>query len=749
MNLSSVLKSALVVCFLFFQAKLFSQNAPLTIDRIFASREFQQDYMSPIQWIQAGEAYLMVEYNDKGQNELIKYQTSTSGAEPYLTAQQLTPPDDTQTLEIESFTLSKDESKVLIFTNSARVWRSNTRGDYWVYDFNDGQLKQLGKSFPPSTLMFAKFSADNRSVSYVMDFNLYLEDFVSGTIKQLTTDGNREVINGTFDWVYEEEFGCRDGFRWSPDGSQIAYWQLDASKTGNYNMINYTDSIYSQVIPIQYPKVGQDPSSARIGIVNTTTSQTNWIELPGSSIQNYLPAIQWIHKDLLLIQQLNRKQNHLKVWGWQPSDQTLRLIYEEQEESWVDIQYPDVTSSNWGDNDLMVINEGKSVLRMTEDDWRNVYRIDLLTGDKKMITPGAYDVASVAGKSNQSLYYMASPDNPTQRYLYSVDLNGKQKDSRITPEKFAGINTYDISPNGKYAIHSYRSSLQPTQVQIVSLPTHRSLRTLVTNNELTQKLESLELPNVLFTSVITPDNIPIDARILQPKNFDTNKKYPVIFHVYGEPWGQVAQDSWIGMWNILLTQLGYVVIDIDPRGTPTLKGSEWRKSIYRQVGRVNAQDMGQAAKKLIELPYIDEDRVGVWGWSGGGSSTLNLMFRFPEVFKTGVAVAFVANQLTYDNIYQERYMGLPQENLEDFIVGSPISYAKNLQGDLLLIHGTGDDNVHYQNMEMLINELIKQNKQFDMMSYPNRSHGIYEGANTTRHLYTLISNYFLEKIPVN
>ena len=257
----------------------------------------------------------------------------------------------------------------------------------------------------------------------------------------------------------------------------------------------------------------------------------------------------------------------------------------------------------------------------------------------------------------------------------------------------------------------------------------------------------MTLPEIEFFSVETADGITVDGRLIKPINFDAQKKYPVIFNVYGEPAGQMATDSFVGLWNILLAQQGYVVISIDPRGTPCLKGSEWRKSIYRQIGRVNIKDLGQAAEQIIKFPYIDESRVGVWGWSGGGSSTLNLLFQYPEIFQAGVSVAPVANQLTYDNIYQERYMGLPQENKEDFVAGSPVTHAQNLEGKLLLVHGTGDDNVHYQNTEMLINELIKYDKQFQMMAYPNRTHGIYEGQNTRKHLFTMIYNFFLENVP--
>jgi len=721
--------------------------SPLTLDRIFASAEFRQDYPSPISWINQGEAYIIMEYSDVGENELMKYETLSQQKSHFLTAAMLTPEGAEEALNIEDFSLSADESKVLLFTNSKRVWRSNTKGDYWVYDLTTKKLSQLGKDFPASSLMFAKFSADNKEVAYVMDFNLYNENFASGKVTKLTTDGTKDIINGTFDWVYEEEFGCRDGFRWNPDGQRIAYWQLDASKIGTFKMINNTDSIYSQIIPVQYPKVGQDPSSAKIGIVDTKTASTSWIEVPGSSIQNYIPSIKWLDTKHLMIQQINRKQNHLKIWSYATHTKALQLIYEEKEESWVDIDYPDITGSQWGNGDIIFIEEGKAFLRMREDQWRNVYKIDTKTGKETLLSPGTYDVASLTGISDNALYYMASPNNATQRYLYSVDLKGKKKDKRITPTAFSGVNNYNISPNGKYAIHTTGSALSASKVSLVSLPDHKVIQTIVDNKKFNEALAAVALPQVSFEKVTTASGVTMDARIVKPANFDADKKYPVIFHVYGEPWGQVATDSWIGMWNIMLTELGYVVIDIDGRGTPSLKGSEWRKSIYRNIGRINIKDMGEGATEILKASYLDDSRVAVWGWSGGGSSTLNLMFQYPEVFGTGVSVAPVANQLTYDNIYQERYMGLPQENKEDFVAGSPISHVAGLKGNLLIIHGTADDNVHYQNMEMIVNELIKQNKQFQMMAYPNRSHGIYEGANTRRHLYTLITNYFLNNVP--
>ncbi|SFU52687.1 dipeptidyl-peptidase-4 [Pustulibacterium marinum] len=716
----------------------------LTLDRIFNSGEFSADYQRPIFWIEDGDAFVTIESDANGNDELIKYESKSYTKSSYLSADKLKA--NGTNLRIENFTLSPDASKVLIFTNSSRVWRSNTKGDFWVYDFETDKLKQVGAKFPSSSLMFAKFSEDNSYVAYVQDFNIYKENFVTGEITQLTTDGTGDIINGTFDWVYEEEYGMRDGFQWSPDASTIAYWQLDASEIGTFYMINNTNSIYSQPIPLQYPKAGYNPSSAKIGLVDTKTAKTTWVPIPGDPVQHYLPAMQWLADDLLLIQQMNRKQNELIMYTYKPSTENLQKIYTETEDTWVDLRYPDLASNQWGKNTQLLVDGGKSLLRMTENDgWRHIYKIEIATGKKTLLTPGDYDVAAYYTTDKKDLYIVASPNNATQRYLYSVPLNGKGKLTKITPIAFEGVNTYNISPNGKYALHSFTNVSTPKTVTLVSLPKHKTVKELVTNDKLNAALARLNMPKTSFFEVTTADGITMDARITKPINFDASKKYPVIFHVYGEPWSVVATDTWVGMYELYLAQLGFVVINMDNRGTPTLKGSKWRKSIYQNVGVINANDQAQATEKVLATcDFLDADKVSVWGWSGGGSMTQNLMFRYPEIYKTGVAVAGVAYQLFYDNIYQERYMGLPSEDKEKFIKGSPVTYAGGLEGNLLLIHGTGDDNVHYQNMEYLVNELIKQNKQFDMMAYPNRSHGIYEGQGTSLHLYTLITNYFLK-----
>lgn len=735
-----------LVLFILISFSAFAQKEEslLTLDRIFASGEFRSDYQRPISWIEDGNSFVTIESDGSGNDQLIKYQSKDYKSSTYLASDKLKA--DGKNLSVEDFYLSPDGTKVMIFTNSQRVWRSNTKGDFWVYDFATDQLKQLGKGFEPSSLMFAKFSNDNKYVAYVQDFNIYKEDFKTNEITKLTKDGTGEIINGTFDWVYEEEFGMRDGFMWSPDASKIAFWQLNASDIGTFYMINNTDSVYSKPIPLQYPKAGYDPSSAKVGVVNTATSAITWIPVPGDAVQHYLPAMQWINDDMLLIQQMNRKQNELIYFTYTPSTGDLKKVYTETEDTWVDLKYPDIASGHWGDNEEILVDKGTSILRMTENDgWRHIYKINLKTGGKTLLTPGDYDVASYYETDGKNLYIVASPDNSTQRYLYSVPLSGKGKLTKITPKGFEGTNTYNVSPNGLYAVHTFTNATTPTTVTLVSLPKHTTIKVLVDNKRLKDKLSTLALPETTFFSVTTSEGIEVDGRMTKPLNFDANKKYPVLFHVYGEPWGSVANDQWVGTYEIFMAQKGFVVINMDNRGTPCLKGSAWRKSIYQKVGVINANDQALAAQKVLATyNFLDKTRVNVWGWSGGGSMTQNLLFRYPDTYQTGVAVAGVANQLFYDNIYQERYMGLPEEDKEKFIEGSPATYAKNLKGNLLLIHGTGDDNVHYQNMEYLVNELIKNNIQFDMMAYPNRSHGIYEGQNTSIHLYTLITNYFLK-----
>jgi dipeptidyl-peptidase 4 len=716
----------------------------LSIDRIFQSDEFRMARFAQARWAEDGGSYTTLENSEKisGAKDIIQYETRTGKREILIRAEQFISTGADKPLSIADYIWSADKKQLLIFTNTKRVWRQNTKGDYWILNRSSGRLQQVGATLPASSLMFAKFSPDGSQIAYVSEHNLFVENILTGAINQLTKDGSSTLINGTFDWAYEEEFDCRDGFRWSPDGKHLAYWQVDAKDIRDFLMINTTDSIYSHTIPVQYPKVGEDPSSCRIGIIPATGGATQWMNISGDKKQHYLPRLKWTEdSNGLLALQLNRKQNTAKLWSCDKKTGAANNIYTESDEAWIDA----ISEADW-----LWLNKGKSFTWLSEGDgWRHLYLLSKDGQNKTLISKGDYDVISIEEIDTKGgwVYFIASPDNATQRYLYRLPLNNSGNAERLSPAQQQGTHSYQIAPNGSFAFHTFSNINTPPVTELVSLPDHKVIRSLVDNSAYNQKIAAVKRSPIEFFKVTTVDNVTVDGYLMKPPDFDPGKKYPVLFYVYGEPAGQTARDGWnSSLWHTLLTQKGYIVITLDNRGTPSPKGREWRKSIYRKIGVINSRDQAMAAKEIQKWPFVDAERIGVWGWSGGGSMTLNLLFRYPEIYKTGISVAPVANQLLYDNIYQERYMGVPWENESDFIEGSPITYAKNLSGNLLLVHGTGDDNVHYQNAEVLINELVKHNKLFQVMPYPNRSHGISEGDNTTRHLYTMLTNYLLKHL---
>lgn len=690
-----------------------------------------------IHWSEDGNSFY--EVSDSG---LFQIQLPSFTPKEIATAQQLTPAGKQAALEVENFSFSPDGKKILIYTNTKKVWRYHTRGDYWVLNTANNSLRQLGEKMPASSLMFAKFSPDGSKVAYINKHNLYVENLGSNTITQLTKDGTDRMINGTFDWVYEEELDCRDGFRWSPDSKNIAYWKIDATKIRNFLLIDNTDSIYSFTIPVEYPKVGENPSPCYLYVANVANGTSTKMNVPGDPQQHYIPRMEWAdNSSELIIQQLNRKQNESRILYCNAANGDTKDIYDETDTAWIDAKEKPI-GWDW-------LQNGKAFLWTSEKDgWRHVYSISRDGRQQTLLTKGNYDVIGVEGYSEKNgyLYFMASPENATQKYLYRVKLDGKTDAERVSPADENGTHEYDISPNGLYAEHTFsNANTQPTE-EWVSLPKSIAIR-----KEEPENKRGNGIPPVEFFTVTTADNITMDGWMVKPKNFDSTKKYPVLFEVYTEPAAQTVTDNYgIGydfLYNGDIYNDGYIYISLDGRGTPAPKGAAWRKAIYKNIGIINIRDQAMAAKEILKRRYIDTSRVAVWGWSGGGSTTLNLLFQYPEIYKTGIAIAPVAWQLCYDNIYQERYMGLPQEDKAPFINGSPVTYAKNLQGHLLVIHGTGDDNVHYQNTELLVNELIKYNKDFKMMSYPNRTHAINEGEGTREHLSMIYTHFLRQYCP--
>ena len=693
-------------------------------------------------WAKDGNSFYQIE-----NGEIVQHTLPNFDKKVIVSTKNCTPQASKTALKINNYSFTADGKKVLLFTNAQKVWRYKTKGDYWLYDIDKNTLHQLGISLPAASLMFAKFNNDATKIAYVSNYNIYVEDMATQKITPLTVNGTRKLINGTFDWVYEEEFFCRDGFRWSPDGKKIAYWQLDAKNTKDYLMINNTDSAYPKAIPVEYPVAGQAPSPFKIGVVDITTANTNWMNIPTDAIlQSYLPRMEWAANNTeLIVQHVNRTQNQSDILLCNVATGATSLIYHEVDKAWIDVQQLWDEDYQYGGWDWL--NNGKQFVWASEKDgWRHLYKLGIDGKTETLITVGNYDVMDICAIDEKSgfVYFMASPTNATQKYLYRTTLDGKGKAERLSPANQIGTHQYQVSPTGSFAFHNFSNYYTVPVDETVALPTHTALQGDVVNNAVAHTDKTI-FKNVTYFTITTDEGIDMDAWMVKPTNFDSTKKYPVVFYVYTEPLGQNVKDEYGAVNNYLyngdMALDGYIYISIDNRGTPVPKGREWRKCIYKNIGLINIKDQAMAAKKILQLPYVDANRVAVWGWSGGGSATLNLLFQYPEIYKTGIAIAAVGNQLTYDNIYQERYMGLPQQDKQPFINGSPITYAKNLQGNLLYIHGTGDDNVHYQNAELLINALVKYNKQFQLMSYPNRTHSISEGEGTREHLITLYTNY--------
>jgi dipeptidyl-peptidase 4 len=732
-------------------------SSRLTVQRIFASSEFAARGVGQLRWLD-DSTYVALQANPQQNDaaELARFNARTGARDVLVPSTSLTPNGASAPLEVEDYFWSPDHKRLLIFTASERVWRENTRGDYWVLDLASQQLRKLGGDAPTSTLMFAKFSPDGDRVAYVRQNDLYVEDVAGGAITRLTRDGSRTIINGTFDWVYEEELNLRDGFRWSPDGKSIAYWQLDASGVKDYDLINDTDSLYSFVNPVQYPKAGTTNSAGRIGVVAATGGATTWLAIDGDPRNQYLARMDWAglnNSTELLIQRMNRPQNEIDVLLADVRTGTVKTILVERDSAWVDVV-----------NDVRWLDKDRQFTWMSErNGWRRMYSVSrdgatvkALSADSMDVTHPAFAFGAQAvlgtDATGEYVYHYASPQNPTQLYLYRTSLKRPGVTTRVTPADQPGTHSYSISPNGRYAVHTWSSFGTPPTVELITLPDHRRVRVLQDNAELRARVAGLELGPREFFRVDIGDGVKLDGWMIKPPGFDQTKKYPVLFEVYGEPAAQTVTDSWGGggfMWHLMLSQMGYIVVSVDNRGTPAPRGRAWRKAIYKRMGVLNGADQAAAARAIAKWPFVDPRRLGVWGWSGGGSTTLNVMFRTPDVYRMGMAVAPVADLHYYDTIYQERYVGLPQENPEVYRVGSPVTFAGQLKGDLLVVHGSGDDNVHYQNTEALVNALVKANKPFQLMVYPNRTHCICEGEGTSIHLYSLLTRYLTEHLPTS
>ncbi|HIF30491.1 MAG TPA: S9 family peptidase [Planctomycetaceae bacterium] len=717
------------------------KKSQLSLDRIYNSTDFEGESLS-IQWLTDSHGYTTLENGSSGQ-EIVRHDAITGARTILVSAHEVTPDLESSPIKIESYSFSKSLGKVLIYTNSKRVWRRRTRGDYWVLDRASGELRKLGGDLPASSLMFAKFSPTGNQVAYVHNRDIYVEDLREPRVTRLTVASSPFVINGTFDWVYEEELGLRDGFRWSPDGRSIAYWQIDTKGVRTFSLVDNTKGLYPTIHEFAYPKVGEQNAICQVGVADVSTQQTQWLNVDGDPRNHYIARMDWLDNQQIALQQLNRLQNTNRLLLAEAATGTVTECFIDQDPAWVEAC-----------DELVWIDNRETFTWTSErDGWRHVYLSDR-KGNSRCATPGESDVIRLlhVDESGHWLYFIASPDDATCRYLFRQSFDGSAL-QRLTPPTETGWHNYSVSPDGRWAVHTWSSTETVPTIELVELSTHQTIRRLVKNKQLAKTWGEVNRNPVEFFKVELPSGHLCDGWCMRPPQMDKDQKYPLLVYVYGEPAGSTVTNRWSGgnfLWHQMMAQQGYVVVSIDNRGTKAPKGRTWRKSIYRQVGIIAPRDQAAAIGELLkQRSYLDPTRVGVWGWSGGGSMSLNAIFKYPDLYRTAVAIAPVPNQRFYDTIYQERYMGLPNDNPSGYRQGSPIHFAKALKGNLLLVHGTGDDNCHYQTTELLINELVKHNKKFSMMAYPNRTHSIREGSNTTLHLRTLMTDYLFEHLPQN
>jgi dipeptidyl-peptidase-4 len=699
------------------------QAPPLTVHAIWGSREYASDLVD-VAWMKDGKAYTAVEADAGGNTDLYRIDALTGSKQLLVRGADLVPPGGGKPIAIEEYRFAADGSKLLVFTNSARVWRQNTKGTFFVWDVPGRRLTPV--STRPGYQQFAKFSPDGRMVGFVRDNNLYVTELATGAETAVTTDGSENVINGTSDWVYEEELNLRDAFRWSPDGRRIAFWRLDQTAIRPFYLVNQ-DSLYPTVVPVRYPKAGTPNSTVKIGVTEIATGRTSWVDL-GVEQDIYVAAMDFADSpNELWLTRLNRHQNRLDVLLADGTSGASRVITTDRDSAWVDAHEP------------LWIDGGKQFLLLSDrDGYTQPYLFNRDGSLVRRVTPGGWDVLDVYGvdEGARALYFTGAIDGPLVRPVLRIGLDGNGL-RRLSSDP--GTHAAAFDPTFRLYVDTYsRAGVPP--VETLRRGDGALVRPLAGNLALLRKVDALRLRAPEFVKVPTPDGVELNAWIIKPRDFDPTRRYPLLLFVYGGPGSQTVTDAWGGpqyLWHQMLAQDGYLVASVDNRGTGA-RGAKFQKMTYLHLGRYESADQMAAARWFGRQPFVSADRIGIWGWSYGGYTTSRTVLLGGGVFKAAIAVAPVTDWRFYDTIYTERYMRTPQENPTGYDESASLTYADSLRGSFLLVHGTGDDNVHFQNSERLVERLEAANKQFDMRIYPNKTHSIAGGA-TRENLYGLFT----------
>ena len=722
MKLKSILSSLTI---LFLAQHVFAQEKMIQLEDIWASRTFSPEWVWGINSMNDGIHYSSLNYGDKN-----VYITEYS----YETGDSISTIVDSKDLDGISFSdysFSEDEKKVLLPTETESIYRYSSRSNYYVYDRETKTAQELSKG----KQRLAQFSPDASKVAFVKENNIFIKDITNNTELKVTFDGEiNKIINGATDWVYEEEFAFDNGMQWNTSGNKIAYYRFNEEKVPEFSMDLFTD-LYPSQSQFKYPKAGETNSTVEIFIYDLNSKKTTKANINVEE-EFYIPRIKWtLDENVLSVQRMNRHQNQLDFILVDAKDGSSQTIFTENDAAYIDVT-----------DNLTFLNDGKYFIWTSEKSgYNHIYLYNLKGKQVRQITKGNYDVTDFYGidESNNTVYFASSERSPMHRDVYAVQLNGKNKKTLTNK---TGTNSATFSTNYKYFINQYSNANSPYYFSLFDAKGNE-VRMLKDNSNLNNSLAEYALSQKEFFNFKTTEGIDLNGWMMKPHNFDETKQYPVFMYLYGGPGSQQVTDSWGGsnfLWYQMLTQQGYIVACVDNRGTGA-RGSEFKKCTYQQLGKLETEDQIEANRYLANLPYVDGSRIGIFGWSYGGYMSSLCLLKGADEFKMAIAVAPVTNWRYYDTIYTERYMRTPQENASGYDDNSPINHVEKLKGKYLLVHGSADDNVHYQNTMEMTNALVNANKQFDLFIYPNKNHGIY-GGYTRLHLFTKMTNFIKENL---
>ena len=723
------MKNVIIIAFsLFIFESIFCQNKKIiTLEDIWKNHQFSSETIGGLRSMKDGESYTVLETIGDG-TSIVKYLYLDKNKQKVIVnASDLV--DHDNLIKIDDYQFSSDETKLLISTDEEAIYRHSSKSHYYIYDI---ATKSLTKLTEGSKQMYATFSPLANKVAFVKDNNLYYKDLTTNNEVKITSDGaTNQVMNGSSDWVYEEELVLVKAFEWSPDGNKIAYYRFDESGVKEWLMQIY-GTLYPKEERFKYPKAGEDNSKVAIYFYDLPSAQKTKANI-GENYE-YISRINWTNDSKnLAIQSLNRHQNDLIIHLTDAVTGDSKIIYQEKNDKYVEVPTTDFLTTK---NQFVITSE--------KDGFNHIYLYDISGKLINQITKGNWDVTGYYGIEEKSglLYYQSAEISPMERQVYSIKLNGTAK-KQLSSMK--GTNDADFSNSFKYFINYHTSANTPNFITLNDKK-GKVKSILEDNSKLKEKLSEVELTQKEFFK-INANGVDLNAWKILPSNFEATKKYPVLMYVYGGPGINTVNDAWEGsnyFWFQMLASKGYIIISVDNRGTGA-RGEAFKKGTYLQLGKYETEDQIACAKYLSTLPYIDGSRIGIFGWSYGGYMSSLCITKGADVFKTAIAVAPVTNWRYYDNIYTERYMQTPQENAAGYDDNSPINHVEKLKGNYLLIHGMADDNVHYQNTTEMISALVNANKQFTQMSYPNKNHGIY-GGNTRLHLYNLMTNFIINNL---